>query len=223
MRAFKEQIKMEQELEDARSRLALQSDFNLPDAFDILDGGSKGYTTTYEIVDVLATFGVYVSREDVQLFVKRYDKNNDGKLRYHEFCEAFNPKTASYSTQLNLRKSYYSGLRYAKTDYFTRDTRDLFLRTLKTHFSVEQSAEYLRKRLFRRPGFNAHDAFTACDTDKNGYITRVEFKNILRDYGFYATETEAQWLIDRYDRNNDGRISYSEFVEEIMPKSPSRI
>jgi Ca2+-binding EF-hand superfamily protein len=96
------------------------------------------------------------------------------------------------------------------------------LRTFKVHFSVEESAELLRKRLGRRPNFNVHDAFTTVDVDKNGYITRDEFKSILREYGFYATDEEVSWLIDRYDKNRDGRISYSEFIDEILPKSPSR-
>lgn len=45
---------------------------------------------------------------------------------------------------------------------------------------------------------------------------------MLKEYGFYATEAEISCLLDRYDRNRDGRISYSEFIDEIMPKSPSR-
>ena len=81
----------------------------------------------------------------------------------------------------------------------------------------------MRKRLFRRPVFNAYDAFAACDADKNGFITRDEFKSLLREYGFYSTDTELSWLIDRYDKNFDGKISYSEFMDEIMPKSPSRV
>jgi Ca2+-binding EF-hand superfamily protein len=53
-------------------------------------------------------------------------------------------------------------------------------------------------------------------------LTRDEFREILREYGFYATSEEISWLIDRYDKNGDGRISYSEFIDEILPKSPSR-
>lgn len=96
------------------------------------------------------------------------------------------------------------------------------MQTFRVHFSVEESAEFLRKKLSRRPGFSAHDAFSACDQDRNGFITREEFKNILKEYGFYATENEVRWLVDRYDRNNDGRISYAEFIDEILPKSPPK-
>ena len=99
----------------------------------------------------------------------------------------------------------------------------MFLNTFKVHFSVEESAELLRKRLSRRPNFNVHDAFAACDIDKNGFITRNEFKNLLKEYGFFATDEEISWLIERYDKNCDGRISYSEFIEEIMPRSPTKI
>jgi Ca2+-binding EF-hand superfamily protein len=188
----------------------------------MVDLGNKGYTNAYELADQLASFGVYALKEDVYLFVKRYDRNNDGRLRYSEFCDSFTPKSFVHSSSLNARVSYYSTRGYPKAEYFTRDTRDLYLRTFRTHFSVEASAESLRRRLLRRPGFNAHDAFTAVDVDKNGYITRDEFKKIFRDWGFFATESEVTWLVDRYDRNQDGRISYSEFVDEILPKSPSR-
>jgi Ca2+-binding EF-hand superfamily protein len=222
VRAFKEQITLENELEDAKNRLALQSDFNLQDAFDLLDRHLLASLTSSDISDSLSSNGIYTVSEDVYLFVKRYDRNLDGRLNYQEFSEAFMPKSASHSTSLQLRRAHYSVLRVPRPDYFSSYTRELFFKTLRVHFSVESSAENLRKRLFRRPGFSASDAFAAVDTDRNGYITRDEFRGILREYGFFVTETEIIWLIERYDKNQDGRISYSEFVEEINPKSPSR-
>ena len=35
----------------------------------------------------------------------------------------------------------------------------------------------------------------------------------------FATEKEIKYLMDRFDSNKDGKISYSEFVQEITPKS----
>lgn len=222
VRAFKEQISLENELEDAKNRLALQSDFNLPDAFDLLDRHVLGQLSANELSDSLASNGVYALSEDVYLFVKRYDRNLDGRVSYSEFSDAFLPKNASYSTTLQLRRAHYSILRVPRSDYFSSYTRELFFKTLRVHFSVEASAENLRRRLLRRPGFSASDAFSAVDKDRNGFITRDEFRGILREYGIWVTETEIQWLVERYDRNQDGRISYSEFIEEILPKSPSR-
>lgn len=222
VRGFKEQIALENELEDAKNKLALQPDFNLPDAFDLLDRHMFSSLSATELSDSLALNGVYTISEDVFLFVKRYDRNGDGRISYAEFSDAFMPKSASISTSLQLRRAHYSILRAPRSEYFSSYTRDLFFKTMRVHFSVESSAENLRRRLLRRPGFSATDAFTAVDSDRNGFITRDEFKRILREYGFFPTETELQWLVDRYDRDRDGRISYSEFTEEILPKSPSR-
>ena len=222
VRGFKEQITLENELEDAKNRLALQPDFNLPDAFDLLDRHLFSTLSATELSDSLAVNGVYTISEDVFLFIKRYDRNADGRINYAEFSDAFMPKSASISTSLQLRRAHYSIIRAPRSEYFSSYTRELFFKTLRVHFSVESSAENLRRRLLRRPGFSASDAFTAVDSDRNGFITRDEFKRILREYGFFPTETELQWLVDRYDRDRDGRISYSEFTEEILPKSPSR-
>jgi Ca2+-binding EF-hand superfamily protein len=222
VRSFKEQIKLEQELEDAKIRLAQESDFNLLDAFQMIDNGAKGYITASELIESLAELGSYAHKDDVNLFVRRYDRDSDGRIKYSEFCAAFTPKSTHYSSTLNLRKAYYIHANYRKSEFFTRGTRDLYLRTFKVHFSCEEAAENMRRRLARRPGFSVHDAFMAVDTDKNGYITRDEFRGILKEYGFYPTSEEVSWLVDRYDRNNDGRISYSEFIDETLPKSPSR-
>ena len=59
VRAFKEQIALENELEDAKNRLALQPDFNLPDAFDLLDRYNLGSLSANDLSDSLTTNGVY--------------------------------------------------------------------------------------------------------------------------------------------------------------------
>jgi Ca2+-binding EF-hand superfamily protein len=35
--------------------------------------------------------GVFASYEEIELFIKRYDKNRDGTLRFSEFSDAFIP------------------------------------------------------------------------------------------------------------------------------------
>ena len=92
VRAFKEQIALETELEDAKNRLALQSDFNVPDAFDLVDRHILGTVSATQLSDSLAVNGVYTVSEDVFLFVKRYDRNFDGRLSYGEFQDALMPK-----------------------------------------------------------------------------------------------------------------------------------
>ena len=67
-----------------------------------------------------------------------------------------------------------------------------------------------------------HDAFQTVDKDGNGYLTKNEFARILNENCIYPSSEELTQLIDRYDRNKDGRITYSEFMEEMLPKSPAK-
>ena len=221
--AFKEQMRLEGELEEAKYRLAVAQDFNLMDAFQMLDKHSKGWVTGPEVHEALNELGSFPHKDDVYLFVRRYDKDSDGRLLYSDFCDAFTPQDHLTSSALLKRPAYHLQNGYCRTHYFLRETRDLFLSTFRTHFVVEESAELLRKRLGRRPNFSVHDAFQTVDKDGNGYLTRREFGLILAENGIYPSESELVQLLDRYDRNKDGRISYSEFMEEMLPKSPTKV
>lgn len=95
--------------------------------------------------------------------------------------------------------------------------------TIRTLLTAEESAELTRQRLGRRPTFNIHDAFQAIDKDGNGYLTREELRRIFVQHSVFATDREIGQLVERYDRNKDGRISYAEFMDEITPKSPTKL
>ena len=163
--------------------------------------------------------GHYAHRELIYLFVRRFDRDNDGRILYSDFSDAFSPKSINHAMQLSLRKAFYLHNNCDRLDYFTPETRDLYMKTFKLYFQVEESVELLRKRLAKRPHFSVHDAFAAVDQDRNGFITKPEFKAILNEYGFYCTDIELSMLIDRYDRNHDSKVSYAEFVEEVKPRS----
>ena len=86
----------------------------------------------------------------------------------------------------------------------------------------EMSAERVRQRLSSLPRFNYMDTFQTLDKSGDGYITSDEFQEVLRMSGFRASRSDLQALMERYDRNRDGRVSYSEFVAEVSPKSPRK-
>jgi len=86
----------------------------------------------------------------------------------------------------------------------------------------EVEAESQRQNLSRRPYFSIHDAFKTLDSNNDGYITMEEFREILDDYGIFATQRDVLNLMKRYDKGHRGKISYSDFVQETAPKSPSK-
>ena len=64
-----------------------------------------GQITISDLKMGLNDIGIYPGYEELELFVKRYDKNNDLRLRFSEFCDAFTPLDNYYSTLLNRRTS----------------------------------------------------------------------------------------------------------------------
>jgi Ca2+-binding EF-hand superfamily protein len=88
---------------------------------------------------------------------------------------------------------------------------------------VEESCELIRKRLARRQNFSSHQAFSHCDSQQNGYLSAEDFRRVLLENQVYVTDAELKALVARYDTNADGRVSYSEFVQELAPKSQSKL
>ena len=111
------------------------------DAFRLFDFDGKGWATASEIQTGLEELGVFQSRDDIYLFVRRFDKDNDGRLRYSDFCDAMTPLNSHYASLLSSRPAYNIHHTYSRLEYFSRDTRDILRRALKAHFNNEYYAE----------------------------------------------------------------------------------
>ena len=132
--AFREQIRYERQIEDAKVRIVSQHDFNLMDAFQMLDRQGKGYVTGPELIDALYDFGLQPHKEDVYLFVRHYDRDYDGRLLFSDFADAFCPLDQTSASVLNSRDAVNLHKGVPKTQYFMQETRDMYIRLNKQHF-----------------------------------------------------------------------------------------
>lgn len=71
--------------------VALRDDFNLIDAFGVLDINGKGYITGTELRESLLDLGMRCSMDEVHLVFERLNFLNDGQLKYSEFSESLMP------------------------------------------------------------------------------------------------------------------------------------
>ena len=139
--AFREYTRLELELNEAKSRLACQQDFNLMDAYQMIDKTSKGWLTAPELLESLCELGSNPHKDDVYLFVRRYDKDGDGRMLYSDFCDAFTPADEGLANALQRRPAIHIQNGYCRTHFFSMETRNMFLSTFRLHFTVEESAE----------------------------------------------------------------------------------
>ena len=78
---LKQFIAIDKDLEVAKQDLALRPDFNLLDFFRVFDVDAKGAVSSGDIDDGFKKFGVFPHKDELYLFVRRYDRDNDGKIR----------------------------------------------------------------------------------------------------------------------------------------------
>eukprot|EP00455_Lapot_gusevi_P004051 TRINITY_DN11661_c0_g1_i2.p1 TRINITY_DN11661_c0_g1~~TRINITY_DN11661_c0_g1_i2.p1 ORF type:complete len:172 (-),score=68.46 TRINITY_DN11661_c0_g1_i2:332-847(-) len=66
------------------------------------------------------------------------------------------------------------------------------------------------------------EAFDLFDTDKSGTIDYHELKVAMRALGFDVKKAEVLKLMQEFDRNDTGQISYADFVEIMTQKMAER-
>jgi len=72
--------------------------------------------------------------------------------------------------------------------------------------------------LHKKAQFSYSQAFSLIDANKNGFLAKDEFQGVLEEGSFFATNKELDMLLMRFDRDRDGKVTYSEFFAEMAPK-----
>jgi Ca2+-binding EF-hand superfamily protein len=54
---------------------------------------------------------------------------------------------------------------------------------------------------------------------QQGYLTEQDFMRLMHEHKVYVSDSELKSLLNRYDADGSGRVSYSEFVQELTPKN----
>ena len=103
IQTLKQFIILDKDVEVAKQDLTLKSDFNLLDFFRTFDTANCGSVSVKDLEAGLIRYGIYPNREELSLFFRKIDLDNDGLLRFSDFADAFTPKQKEYSNLLHNR------------------------------------------------------------------------------------------------------------------------
>lgn len=132
---------------------------------------------------------------------------------------AVSPSSKEYASIITGRPEFFSRKDISPGDYFNVDTRNELRAMFKIMFHTERATECLRARIAKRPHFSLEQAFNYVDRLSDGAITGPEIRDMLAEHGFFATEKELQFILLKFDKDRDQKVSYSEFVEEMAPRN----
>ena len=103
VRTLKLQIDLDREIEATKNDLALQTDFNLLEAFKLFDFKGNGSLTLYDLNKAFANLDIHLSEDETLVFIKRFDKTMENVLKYSDFCDIFTPRSEEFHHILSSR------------------------------------------------------------------------------------------------------------------------
>lgn len=158
-----------------------------------------------------------------QLF-KAIDSNNDGFITPAELscrlADAGWPDANIMTLFLDIDKNLDGKISGAEFEKAWK--QNLFTRHSEGRGSGGESQQLLTKlrdKVYQK-WRGLRDAFRACDEDHNQAISVTEFCELLHRFQFDLNPQEIRKLVILFDRNNDGVISYLEFVAVVEGRTP---
>ena len=92
---------------------------------------------------------------------------------------------------------------------------EIFLRISQSESEVEECRYYLTKN----SDFDPSVVFVRLDRLQMNSISRTEFLSLLEKHKIYCSSDEAYLIIRQYDTNLDGRLSFQEFLQLVLPST----
>jgi len=132
------------------------------------------------------------------------DADGSGSIDYKEFVIMFSNSV----TAIRQRKSAFSATPHNKS--FKTPAKTAGKGAGSTHDL--EPAELSLLRQLTESNWSLREAFQALDKDGNGSISRDELRARLRELEIELSFDDFQRIFGKLDVNNDGNISFSEFV-----------
>jgi Ca2+-binding EF-hand superfamily protein len=170
-----------------------------------LPGGKKNAQGELEISMVqlrsaLLGLGDDLSIEDTEQIVSLADADGSGSIDYKEFITMFSKSITAVRSRRTVMPARQ------------RSTAQAPASERSGASSAFDPAEELMLRQLSESCWSLGEAFRALDKDGSGVIVCSELRGKLRDLGIDLSFNDMQRILAKVDANNDGSISYSEFV-----------
>jgi Ca2+-binding EF-hand superfamily protein len=81
----------------------------------------------------------------------------------------------------------------------------------------EKRVESVRQTLAQILDFDPYSAFNRIDRFQSGYISISDLQDFLSSNKVYPSDTELRMLFLSWDSDQDGRLSFTDFIEAVLP------
>jgi len=186
---------------------------------------SEAFITFDEAVDILKSELHYPADRALH-YVKRFDKNNDGRLSTSEFNafkekinhtrETLVPKFKEYDADGNgfITLAEASNILQSPPFSFPPGKVVMLLKKFDCDgngkLDIEEFAGFYAEAKATHEEMSSR--FDQLDTDKNGVLSPEEIQHVIQDFMGFDEHT-VQWMIKMFDQNQDGNLDKCEFMD----------
>jgi len=194
-------------LETKRQLLADEPLFSPYLAFTRMDRLHAGYLTPYDIKDYLRDCGIFVTISEAEGLVKLFGDSIRSRLYKEDFFDMILPADSLLRLKVLDRDKYsYPPL--------SRSVEVTIARLLQTIIDGNNRAAGYLSTLKSIYSYNNYDAFHEIDTYRTGYISFTDLSVFLKQT-YIGSFSDAELFIRHFDRNKDGKLSYTEFNDGL--------
>jgi len=201
-RLLQQQAQSERKIDTIRQLLVQEPGFNSYQLFRFLANG-KDFLTAADLMVFLQENNFVITRPDAQSLLARYSKNST--LSYQDFF-----------VNLELPSLAVDSSSSSRGDLGAHKV--LLAHKMKTEVETNRNSTVLKELLAEEVGSNFYSAFRQADVKRSGYLTVDDMARILGKFSITLTDAELDCLLRKYDSNRDGRVSYLEFLTQLMPE-----
>lgn len=204
-------MKAEEDIEDEKLNLAKIPEFNVPDAFRVLNPLGKDDIYPFHVKNGFEKLGVY-DPNGHNLFMQKNDPEEKGTINYDQFLDIVTPAEQKDREEVLKRKENNPDEKYFDSNNLDPKVKDGLRRLFQKIVDKERDINYDKKELYRKE-LDLGEIFP-CFKDGND-ITHDEFIDYLKNNEIYTNERQAELCYKRFDKNADGKIQPEELVSEL--------
>ncbi len=146
--------------------------------------------------------------------VRQFDGDQDGRLAFKEFLPFVLPLDApGLRSKVSQREPYKVG----PQDLLPRDVEAALASLIRREEEMHLNVEAIKEDLVSRYDFNILEAFKTVDIHHSLFTDFDNLSAYLAKEGAGARYDDVLAFIRRLDKDLDGRVSYTEFMEGMLP------
>ncbi|CAF0774213.1 unnamed protein product [Rotaria sordida] len=175
---------------------------NLKDEFFSLDRYGRLFITIDQAINLMKKYCFPLNDNQQCELALLFSPKANGQFNYFDFMQHF-------SNQLSLKN--------LNQNIFSRSTYVIQSKQSWTCLPITINCilNRIRSQCVQNYG-NIYRVFKMIDKNHQGYLTQIDFKQLLKQFNIHLNEEEFYHVISEIDKNQDGLISYDELYYALI-------